>query len=483
MPNIDISNFQGGISPKPNRGPEGSFKYGYGLDIRGDVDSLTCNQALKKISASTVTDLILCFVPASDGNLYAFGNAGAIYRINSSNVVTKVHTYAGADSVKQITGAAEYTCYDGANYVPYLFFATAAHLHRIKLSDAAGTWAGNVVEDWKAFSADDTGWHTIVEAMGDLLIADGQYLAMVDYESAYNSEALDIPKPHRIKTLLPLDQQVLLGSFIRDEVSEGNIWSWDNIAPSWYQRRRVTTDGVNAMLWLDFILIQAGEQGSLYSYDGDSVGRFRKLPGTGAFIHPSGMAVRDEIAYMGVNGDNKVGIYSFGADYRGDTRKLNHDYIISTGHTTNVRIGAVCVYNGQLYASWRDTTSGTVYGLDTVDTANKATGRYESMEVPGAGKATKTRLGHIRIACEPLPAGCTIAVQYRNNNGAWQDAALGDGTPTMATTGMTEGWFAVDHPEEYGRWCEVAVTLTPSGNTAPEIYSLDLSLEAVPNNE
>jgi len=46
MPTYQITKFSGGLSDYDNRGISGSFKMGRNLDIRKEVDSLSCNQAL-----------------------------------------------------------------------------------------------------------------------------------------------------------------------------------------------------------------------------------------------------------------------------------------------------------------------------------------------------------------------------------------------------------------------------------------------------
>lgn len=48
MPIYEINKFSGGISDYEDRGIAGAFKFGKNLDIRKQVDSLSCNQALKE---------------------------------------------------------------------------------------------------------------------------------------------------------------------------------------------------------------------------------------------------------------------------------------------------------------------------------------------------------------------------------------------------------------------------------------------------
>ena len=48
MPVYRIKSFRGGISDEEDKGIRGSFKFGQGLDIHKKIDSLSCQQAMKK---------------------------------------------------------------------------------------------------------------------------------------------------------------------------------------------------------------------------------------------------------------------------------------------------------------------------------------------------------------------------------------------------------------------------------------------------
>ena len=45
---LEIKEFGGGVSSFSDRGPRGSFKFASGIDIRKDVDTLSCGQALEE---------------------------------------------------------------------------------------------------------------------------------------------------------------------------------------------------------------------------------------------------------------------------------------------------------------------------------------------------------------------------------------------------------------------------------------------------
>src|SRR5690348_4824974 len=85
MPSYLIESFKAGKADYENKGLPGSFKFGSALNIRKDVDSLSCQNALLDEAAGVLEDFPLWGVNASDGNFYAAGDAGRIYvRVNGT---------------------------------------------------------------------------------------------------------------------------------------------------------------------------------------------------------------------------------------------------------------------------------------------------------------------------------------------------------------------------------------------------------------
>ncbi len=467
-----IQGFRGGIADDPYKGVREAFRFGYGLNIRGEENTLKCNQALKKDSLTTVTDLILFFVPASNGQLYGFGDTGKIYR---KATPTSAWELVYTDANGKITGAAEYTNNNGADsYVPYLYWITETKASRILLSKAdENNWATDVEHNWQSLNGDPS-WHTAVEALGVLLICDAQNLAMVDYEGGFNLEALDVPKGHRHKALLGQDQLVLIGSHKGDKVEQGWLWTWDKIQPSWIQRRMVAERGVNAMLQGEFLTIQAGIKGALYYWDTATLMRIKKFPGEYGWVNPGAVCNFGGLPLYGLNGSDKCGIYSYGRLTKNDPYALNLEYIPSHGKMDNVLIGAITVYGDQPYISTKD---GTTFGVETIDEANKAEARFEGLVFDGGESFTQKGFRHIKLVTKPLPADCSIEVFYKVNQEAdWQTATMQDGAEQFDKVGQTKAIFTIetggdeDNPGE-GEEYELAMSLHPNGNNTPEIIS------------
>ena len=56
------------------------------------------------------------------------------------------------------------------------------------------------------------------------------------------------------------------------------------------------------------------------------------------------------------------GIYSLGGYDQNYPKVLNLDWVISTGKTANVEIGAIKLVGTDLLVSWKDSNSTAIYG-------------------------------------------------------------------------------------------------------------------------
>ena len=463
-----IRDWRGGIADEVARGVRGSFKFGYGLDIHGEENTLKCNQKLKKDSGTTVTDLILAWVPATDGNLYGFGDTGKIYKRTPAGVWSEVYT----DADGKILGAAEYEHKDGSGtYRANLIWATQTKLKRIYI---AGDWATDVVTIGTFAEGVAGDWHTMRMAVGVLMICDGHYIAMLDYEGAFNNKALDIIPGNVTSCLLDMNNQVIIGSIERAKSKQGWLWTWDKIEPSWITKKAVGEKGVNSMSFIEMgILIQAGINGVLKYWDLVNLVPIKTISG-GGYVNPGGTTEFKGLPHFGINGSEKCGIYSYGRTDKNDVYSLNLEYIPSHGKLSGIEIGALTVYDANLFVSWKD---GTTYGVDTIDSANKANGIYEGLEF-NAGKPFEDKLfKFIKITTKPLPAECSVVVKYKMNKTAdWILTKMGDGAESLIGAGKTKGIWQI---EGQGEIYEIRVELNSSGNDCPEITSINTYFEGL----
>lgn len=453
--NYNIKSFRGGLSDEEDKGIKGSFKYGQCLNIHKKADTLSCNQAMKKESETTVTDLILFIVPCSDGNAYGFGDSGKIYKRTPNGNWSLVYT----DANGKIKGAEEWN--------GYLYWATDTNLGR-KPIPGASDWS-DAVNNWQTTltSAD---WHTMIVGagtQGDLFICNKDKLAMVDYDGAFTNEAVKIIPNNITKCLVSNDEDLIFGSVKEDNAEEGYLWAWNTLLLAWKKRKRIPAKGINALVISEIMIAQAGTDGELfYSNLVDQI-PIIAFPGGGQ-VNPGAVTTKGNLAIFGVYGSDHCGIYSYGRTKKNRVFALNLDYILSPGKLTGIEIGAVKMVGSDLLVSWKD---GDTYGVDVVDSANKANAIYESLDFDANSPSISKIFSQIKIVMKPLPSGCSIKAKFRmNKNGDFIPAKLGDGSEIFNTAGATEAIFNTGAD---GEIYEVRVELYPSGNNTPEIISIN----------
>lgn len=468
-----IKSFRGGISDETNKGIKGSFKNGYNLMIHSGADTIQCNYAMKSFSPGVFEDLILFFVVGADGSLYGFGDNGRIYS-KSTNAFADlfVKRFTGANG--SIRGAASWGIDTGANY---LMWATSTSVARKQMiTDNSGMDWGNAVENWST-TLTSAIWHTMQRACGALMIANERYLAMMEYDATYDPQAMHIEPGQEIKCLEGRDDYVIMGSENPDEDS-GYLWSWITTATNYVQKKKLPVSSVNALISSELMIAQGGIDGDLVFSDFTNTIPLHAFT-AGGETYPGAVALYHGLSMFGVwnSGstwaDQRNGLWTYGRAMKNRPMALNWEYRLSVdmAGSSVSRVGAVMVNSGAPYASWRTVDgSTTAYGVDQLDPTAKAVAVYESLEFDGGSPHLRKQFATAKVIMEPLPAGCSIAFKYKMDGAtSWTTALTANGSATYTNTGGTEAEFIINNQ---GRFCEVGLTLTPSGINSPEIRAI-----------
>ena len=456
MPIYINKTFRGGISDEEDKGIKGSFKFGKCLDIHKKLDSLSCQQAMKKESGTTVTDLILFMVPASDGNSYHFGNSGKIYKRTPEGNWSLVYT----DSNGRIRGATEYN--------GYMYWATETKLAR-KPFPGASDWS-DVNNSWQNLNSAE--WHTMIAGPatagvqgGHLFICNGDKVAMVDGTGTFTPEVVKLTPDVVAKCLIDNDTDLIIGTVKKDNAQEGYLFAWNTLVMNWKKRKRIPAKGINALVVSEIIINQAGDNGEIFFTNLVNQLPIISFPGGGK-VNPGGVTTKGNLALFGVYGGEYPGIYSYGRTAKNRVFTLNFEYALTPA--TIDEIGAIKMINGDLLASWK---SGSNYGVDVIDYNNKALAIYESLDFGTESSYMDKFFEHIRITTKPLPSGTSIKMKYRlDKKGDWVLAKLGNGSEAFDQEGETEAIFNIGAE---GRIYEVRAELYPNGNNSPEILSIN----------
>lgn len=464
MAKIEIKNLNfGGIADSDYLGNENSVAEMVNCDIHGESGLITANQALTKDSGSTVTELILAMVSCSNGSTYHFGDAGGIYERVAAGTWTKMATASPAAGQNKILSAREYQ--------GYIYYAMQSRLGRIAVPAAGGSWAGRS-DSFATFSNTDADFHPMREVNLVLYIGDKNYVAQVD-AGTFSANALDIKTPLRISSLGRLDTDLLIGTYVSDNVCSTEILRWNTWSVSYSVSDDIPEVGIYAFLESDnMVIAQAGQKGNLYIYDGARLDLYRQIKGnwsptdrakvnTGAVFNFNGMPLfgLSQISGTGV----LLGVYSMTRTGRNYPYILNLEYSISTAHLSNIQIGAItAIGSDQFLVSWVDTNdSGTVYGVDILNLTTKATAYFVTRNLL-VDREMASNYGFVYVPYRELPPSTSIDIFVSRNHAAFgSEVGSHDDAPhLMQVTDEHIGEASV---------LKVKVLLNPSANTAPEI--------------
>lgn len=472
MAKIEIKNLPlGGIADSDYLGAENSVAEMVGLDIHSEAGVIKVNQKLTKESGSLVDDFVKASVPCSDGKTYHFGSTnGKIWSRTSGG------TWALEATASPAAGSAGIL--DAKEYQGYIYYAMQSRLGRVAVGAAWSTRNDN----WATFTNTDPDWHPMKVVNLVLYIGDKNYVAQVD-AGTFSANALDIAAPLRIKSLGKMSTDLLIGTYIADNVTETEIIRWNTWSVSFSVSDTIPEVGVNAFLDTDNnVIVNAGTKGSLYLYNGSSLEEYKTIKGvyTGsakAWIHPNAKFNFNGMPLFGLSNISgnpaNQGVYSLARTNRNYPFVLNLEHAISTGHLTGIEIGAICpVSADQFTVSWKDTNGGTTYGVDILDLTAKATTAYLVTRVVMADRTKLLNYGLVNVAYRSLPTGTSFTVQKKVNTDAAFSSAISGNVDTKRMLFATK----VDINDAVR--AQVKVNFVASANTAPEMEMTEVNVDA-----
>ncbi len=427
MPELNdhtIKNFTGGIADEEGRGVAGSFKRGWNLNIhQKGKNTLSANQKLKKISGTTVVDLIIRIVPVTSTKSYGFGNAGNVYKIESETV-TKIYTDPNGAIL------------DAEYFYGYLYWTTAGKLGRC--IETSSDWNTDAAPNWKTLNS--SSYHSIfVVPKSDLMcIGNGRYIATLSSAAVWNDQALDLFfgwEEHCLSLIKPC---LLIGA---KDHKKAEMFTWDLQSASYdpiegWEERDINAffRGVGATYIFTPTL--------LYWFREGLVDTAKELP---AEVRRGAVDIWKGKMLFGTTN----GIYSYHKKNKNYPLALNLEYTPSPITITNfdsksIEIGAILGRGNDFLVAWKD---GSSYGLDNVDTSNKADACYESLSFDAERSFEEELFRYIKIVTKPLPTGCSVKVKHRMNTADdWEETKMGDGSETFdkgtygtGTVSMTQG--------------------------------------------
>jgi hypothetical protein len=367
---IPIENFNlGGLAHSKWSGIKHSLYKLIGWDLHSTPGILKVAQKLvAETTGAEPTEFCKAKVNSSNGAQYwGSSTSGKIWERPSGGTWRLVHTVTPAAGEAKILGLVEYQS--------YIYVFTESRIHRILVSEADDNdWATDLTEDWATFGVTDSDFHPHIEQSLVLYIGDGNQLAQID-GTTFSANALDIKTPLRIKSLGKIGTDVLLGTYVADTVTKTEIIRWNTYSVSFTTSDTIPEVGINAFLPADnFVIVQAGNQGNLYYYDGEKLEEYLKIPGDYSptaygEVYPTAVGNLGGKILFGFSNDlgnpADQGIYQIARSTRDHPYVLDMPYPISQRSAgalvlSSVEIGGILVVGTDVYASWKKETTVTI---------------------------------------------------------------------------------------------------------------------------
>jgi len=465
-----------GLADSKWNGIAGSVAECVGLDIHTNPGLTQVQQKLAKESATTVDAFVKNAVTVSTGESFWFSStSGKIWRRSNASPGIWLLVYTTS------AGAGGSGCLGALEYNGFLYWATESRLHRIAMATAhatAANWTSNVALNWATFAVTDASWHPFAIQDLTLFIGDGNQVASVNSSATFDNNALDIKTPLRIKTMIPFDIDMLIGTYVADTVNKTEVIRWDCVSPTWNTSDTIEEVGINAFIRDDnYVYANAGRAGNIYFYDGKNLIPFKKIPGIYSntkygTIHPGSVGNFKGIPIFGfsngLGNPAKQGVYSFGSYSRDYQKVLDLSWVISQAKTASIGIGAIIVADFDIMIAWKD---GTTYGVDVIDYTAKYTGAYfETTILFQDERVDNKTIANILVPYHDLPANTAIKIYYKKNNGLYVEIteAVVNSIIRNIETKLSIG--------DIGSM-QIKVAYTVSSNDAPTTEGLDVVLE------
>lgn len=467
---------QGGIADSKYSGLANSVHRMVGIDLHSIPGLIQVNQKMTRHDSGEITDLCKASIDCSNGIRYWFSSTSGKIWQEKNDVYTLVYTTSPSSGSASCLGALEHN--------NYIYWATSDKLHRIAKNNADGSsaWASNAVPNWATFTNKDVSFHPMREVNLVLYIGDGNLIAQVD-ANVFSADALDIPLPHRASALGKMGTDLLIGTFIASNVNLSKVFRWNTYSVSFTNDDSVNENGISCFLEADnYVFVYAGNSGSIYSYNGEYLEFYKRLPGTyspnkRATIHPYASAMfKGSLPIFGVSNIEgnpcDLGIWSLGKYGRGYNTVLNLEFPISVtdvdGYNvlTGLEIGAIIVSGVNIYVSWKKDTS---YGIDKLDYSNKIVKPFIETRIIAPTRTSATPFTTFKVSYESLPSGTSLIIKTKADHAA----SFSD---SDEITDTIHKWVFANASRLQAKSIQLRIEALCSSNNSPTIEEIDIEL-------
>lgn len=437
---MNFGEFHKGIGISENE--KSKFHTLVNCDIHSNTGKLQCSKALADIdTGEVVTNKPTCSIVLSNGDTF-FGAGTQILKV-SGTTVTQVHT----STQGAVLGLGEHK--------GYLYYATATKLGRTTVSNASSeaTWSSQN-DSWATFT-NQKAYKPMVWINQTLCIGDGNYIAMVDENSSFIANALDILEREIVTAIHNQNDYLAIGTFVNSAVHQASFYNWDTYSPSWTEDYKVLERGVNMFFEVDgYTYAQVGSVGNIVQWTGERAVKFLPLKdGDNSIdtdINPYGVTNLNGLTLI----STKRGVFSIGRISATLPLAMAIEYVSSEGQ--GAEHGAIEAVGSDILLGFKN---GTTYGIDHISD-NYATAKIITPEVDG-------KFDKIRVMYTSMPTGCSITARIKVDNGSWTDHTL------IKDDADLREYFSDVHVNNKST-IQAEITLNPATTNTPVIKNISI---------
>lgn len=366
--------------------------------------------------------------------------------------------------------------------VLYPVIGSTYHIHitstvadgKVETATASDLEDGNV----RIYTTSDPSFHPMIVLNSVLYIGDRHFVHQVDGVT-FSHRALDINPPLRIKSFGYIKTDLLIGTYVNDNVNNTKIYRWNTYSVSFSSSDPIPEVGINAFFESDnLVFVQAGISGNIYMYNGEQLETFKRIPGEysptkTAVVHPNAVANLSGLMLFGLSNlsgnPTEQGVYVFGRNDRKYPHVLDLSFPISERSagafvTSSIEIGAILVMGFDVFVSWKN---GSTYGVDKLDYSTKLNGAYFETRMAYFDRRNTATVEEIIIPYYQIPTDCSLALSVDRNY---------TGTYSAVTTRVDDKKKIVrtDNVIPEVGVIQGKVVFTTNSNDCPEIESVGM---------
>lgn len=463
------------------------------LDIYSVPGVVKLNTIMAKESGTTVTGQINWLVrhPITTTEIYGLDSAGTVYKSTDSG-----------DTWAVLSGSSSTNAHGNGLWIwkNYLFVARDTNLDVCGDGTATGITAANWTLGWKTIDSDVL-WHPMITSKNDSKLYGGAGRFVYSLEElttfapgtsstyTWTQQALDLPSSYRIKCLVELGNNLMLGTWQGTNVYDiriADIFPWDRSSVSYGQPVEMAEYGVHAMLNIgNSLVVLAGTAGTIRRCDGVNAYIVGQLPmdlSGGKYLewYPGSICSYKNKVFFGVGQGGStatagMGVYSLYQTGKGNILTFEHTVSTLNDGTTNpLKVSALLpITRDTLMTGWRDNTS---YGIDLSSSTSYAyttdySGFFISpLYVVGSNRQPR-QFEEIEFElARKLATGEGVQISYRTS---LTDSFTTIGTYTYANLGAIVSHYAIAGIPKC-EMVQIKVALLGTSTTTPELKSVTL---------